>query len=136
MSLSIVSLYNEMNGVIEYVPLDYICPYLSVGIMTPDRLCVKVRSSYFFLIKTGKISCRMSMMLVSVGQSVMSVNTSVALCSSRVRSAGLVADMVVRSCGVKLTCYVEEHRGLGGDIISRLDKRAFASLIYSLLVFF
>ena len=29
---------------------------------------------------------------------------------------------------------VEEHRGLGGNIISRLDHGAFAGLIYSLLV--
>ena len=29
---------------------------------------------------------------------------------------------------------VEEHRGLGGNIISRLDNGAFAGLFYSLLV--
>ena len=74
------------------------------------------------------------MMSVSVGQSTMAVNTSVKFCWERVRSAGLVTDMVVRSRGVKLTCYVEEHRGLGGNIISRLDNGAFAGLIYSLLV--
>ena len=31
------------------------------------------------------------------------------------------------------TC-VEEHRGLGGNIIRRLDNEAFAGLIYLLLV--
>ena len=30
---------------------------------------------------------------------------------------------------------VEEHGGLGGNIISRLDNGAFVGLIYSLLVF-
>ena len=30
---------------------------------------------------------------------------------------------------------VEEHRGLGGNIISRIDNGAFVGLIYSLLVF-
>ena len=30
---------------------------------------------------------------------------------------------------------VEEHLGLGGNIISRLDNGAFVGLIYSLLVF-
>ena len=30
--------------------------------------------------------------------------------------------------------FVEEHRGLGGNIISRLDNGDFAGLIYSLLV--
>ena len=29
---------------------------------------------------------------------------------------------------------VEEHRGLGGNLIRRLDNGAFARLIYSLLV--
>ena len=33
-----------------------------------------------------------------------------------------------------VTC-VEEHRGLGGNIISRLDNGAIVGLIYSLLVF-
>ena len=37
---------------------------------------------------------------------------------------------------MKLTCYVVEHRGLGGNIIIRLDNDAFVGLIYSLLVFF
>ena len=32
--------------------------------------------------------------------------------------------------------YVEEHRGLGGNIIIRLDNGAFVGLIYSLLVFY
>ena len=36
---------------------------------------------------------------------------------------------------MKLTCYVEEHCGIGGNIISRLDNGAFVGLIYSLLVF-
>ena len=31
--------------------------------------------------------------------------------------------------------FVEEHRSLGGSIISRLDNGAFVGLIYSLLVF-
>ena len=31
--------------------------------------------------------------------------------------------------------YVEEHRGLGGNIIIRLDNGDFVGLIYSLLVF-
>ena len=61
------------------------------------------------------------------------VNPSVAFCSARVRSARLVADIVVVK--LKLTCYVEEHRTLGGSIISRLDNGAFVGLIYSLLVF-
>ena len=61
------------------------------------------------------------------------MNPSVAFCSTRVRSAGLVADIVVVK--LKLTCYVEEHRSLGGSIISRLDNGAFVGLIYSLLVF-
>ena len=74
------------------------------------------------------------MMSVSVHQSTITVNPSVAFCSERVRSAGLVSEMVFRSCRVKLTYYVEEHRGLGGNIISRLDNGAFAGLIYSLLV--
>ena len=30
---------------------------------------------------------------------------------------------------------VEEHRSLGGSIISRLDNGAFVGLIYELLVF-
>ena len=74
------------------------------------------------------------MISVSVGRSTMGVNTFVAFWRARVRSSGLVADMAVRSILVKLTCYVEEHRCLGGNIISRLDNRAYAGLIYSLLV--
>ena len=74
------------------------------------------------------------MISVSVGQSTMAVNPSVAFCRARTRSAGLVADMVVRSRGMKLNCYVEEHHGLGGNIISRLNNRGFLGLIYSLLV--
>ena len=64
----------------------------------------------------------------------MSVNTSISFFSARVRSAGLFANMVVRSRGVKLTFYVEEHHVLGGNIFSRLYNGAFAGLIYSLLV--
>ena len=30
---------------------------------------------------------------------------------------------------------VEEHRGIGGNIINRLDNGAFVGLIYSILVF-
>ena len=76
----------------------------------------------------------MSMMSVSVGQYMMALNPSVAFCRVRVRSTDLVADMVVRSRGVKLTWYVGDHRGLGGNIISRLDNGAFSGLIYWLLV--
>ena len=61
------------------------------------------------------------------------VNPSVAFFSARVRSAGLVSDIVSQM--LKLTCYVEEKRSLGGSIISRLDNCAFSGLIYSLLVF-
>ena len=32
--------------------------------------------------------------------------------------------------------FVEEHRSLGGSIISRLDNGAFVGLTYSLLVFY
>ena len=64
----------------------------------------------------------------------MSVNPSFTFFRARVRSAGLVADMVVRSRNIYLTCYVEDHRGLGGNIIGRLDHGAFAVLIYSLLI--
>ena len=91
-------------------------------------------SSYFVFIKTGKISWQILMILVSVGQSTMAVNTSVDFWRARVRSASLVADMVVCSRVVKLTCFVEEHRGLGGNIISRLDNGDFSGLIYSFLV--
>ena len=76
----------------------------------------------------------MSIILVSVGQSMMAVNPSVAFSRARVRSSGLVVDMVVRSRGVNLTCYIEDHRDLGGNIIRRLDHGDFAELIYSLLV--
>ena len=62
------------------------------------------------------------------------VNPSVAFWIARVRSAGLVYDIVSRVL-LKLTCYVEEHRNLGGSIISRLDNGAFVGLIYELLVF-
>ena len=47
----------------------------------------------------------------------MALNNSVTFCRVRLRSAVLVADTVVRSRGVKLTCYVEEYRGLGGNIM-------------------
>ena len=74
------------------------------------------------------------MMPVSVVQSTITVNPSVAFCRERVIFDGLVANMVVRSCGVKLTCYVEEHCGLVGNITIRLDNGEFAGLINSLLV--
>ena len=64
----------------------------------------------------------------------MAVNPSVAFLRARVRSAGLVVNMVARSILVKLTFYVEDHRCLGGNIIIRLDNWSFAGLIYSLLV--
>ena len=64
----------------------------------------------------------------------MAVNNYVAFWRARVRSDGLVSNMVVHSCVVKLTCYVEEPRSLGGNIIIRLDNGAFAGLIYSLLI--
>ena len=51
------------------------------------------------------------------------VNPSVAFYSARMRSAGLVADIVV--VNLKLTCYVEDHRSIGGSILSRLDNGAF-----------
>ena len=56
------------------------------------------------------------------------VNPSVAFWSVRVKSAGLVADILVQV--LKLTCYVEEHHSMGGNIISRLDNGAFVGLIY------
>ena len=74
------------------------------------------------------------MILMSVVQSTMAVNPYAAFCKERVRSAGLVADIVFRSHVVKLICYVEDHHGLGGNIISSLDNGAFAGLIYSFLV--
>ena len=64
----------------------------------------------------------------------MEVNPFIAFSRERVISASLVTNMVVRSRGVKLTCYVEEYGSLGGNISSRLDNGAFADLIYSLLV--
>ena len=73
------------------------------------------------------------MISLSIGQSTIALNTSVAFYIERVRSAGLVANIVVVK--VKLTCYVEYHRGIGGSIISRLDNGAFVGLIYSLMVF-
>ena len=79
-----------------------------------------------------KSSCRISIKLLSVGRSTIAVNPSVTFCSARVRLAGLGANIVVRV--LKLTCYVEEHRSLGGSIIIRLDNGAFVGLIYSLLV--
>ena len=85
------------------MPFDYIFLYLSVGRITLERLCVKVSSLYFVFIKTVKISCQMLMMSVSVGRSTMVVNTSPAFCRARVRSTGLVDDMVVSSRGEKLT---------------------------------
>ena len=70
---------------------------------------------------------------MSVGQSTIAVNPSVAFWSARLRSAGLVDDIV--SLVLKLSCYVEEHSILGGSIISELDNGAFVGLIYELLVF-
>ena len=69
------------------------------------------------------------MMLVFMGQSTMAVNPPLAFWRERVIYTGLVANMVVRSRVVKLTCYVEEQCGLGGKIISRLDNGAFAGFI-------
>ena len=65
----------------------------------------------------------------------MVVDPSVAFCRARVRSAGLVVDVVVHSCGLKLTCYFEEHRGICGNKISRLYHGAFSGLLHSLLFF-
>ena len=97
--MSIVSSYSAMNGGIEYVPFEYICLYLSVGRMTLERLCVKVSLSYFVFVETINSSCWMLMMSVSGGRSMMAVNPSVAFYRARVRSAGLVSDMVFRSRG-------------------------------------
>ena len=72
----------------------------------------------------------MLMISLSVGPYMMAVYLSVAFFRVRVKSTGLVAEMVVCSRGVKLTCYVEDHRGLGGNIIIRLDNGSFAGLIY------
>ena len=69
------------------------------------------------------------MMSVSVGPYTVAVNPSFTFLRARVRSAGLVAGMVFHSHVVKLTFYVEEHRGIGGNIISRLDHGSFAGLI-------
>ena len=74
------------------------------------------------------------MMSVSVGRSTMAVNTSIDLWRERLTFAGFVADMLVRICVVKWNWYVEEHRGLGGNTISRLDNGVFAGLIQSWLV--
>ena len=60
------------------------------------------------------------------------MNPSVAFCSAKLRSAGLVYDIMDQL--LKLTCYDEDHRSLGGSIISRLDNGAFVGSIYSLLV--
>ena len=57
------------------------------------------------------------MISISVGQSTMAVNPSVAFWGAKVRPAGLVSNMVARSCLVKLTCYVEEHCSIGGNIV-------------------
>ena len=82
----------------------------------------------------GTRSCRVSIILLSVGLSTISVDTFVAFWSARVRSAGLVADIVSQVL-LKSTCYLEEHRSLGGSITSRLDNGAFVGLIYELLFF-
>ena len=96
--------------------------------------CISVNSSYFVFIKTGTRSFRISIRSLSVGLSTIAVNPSVAFWIARAISAGLVAEIVSRVL-LKLTCYVEEHRSLGGSIISRLDNGAFIGLIYELLVF-
>ena len=46
------------------------------------------------------------MILVSVGRSTMAVNPFFTFCGARVRSASLVAEIVVRILLVKLTCIV------------------------------
>ena len=61
------------------------------------------------------------------------MNPFVVFSSAKVRSSGLVAKIVVVK--LKLTCYVEDRRSLGGSIISNLDNGAFVGLSYSLLVF-
>ena len=71
---------------------------------------------------------------LSIGLSTINVSPSVAFWIARVISASLIAYIVSRFL-VKLTCYVEEHRSLGGSIFSRLDNGAFVVLIYELLVF-
>ena len=125
-----VTSYSVMTGGIEYPPFKYIFLYLFVGRMTPERLCVIVSLSYFFFVKTGKIRCWVSIMSVSVGQYTMVVNPSTAFFRARVRSSGLVVNMVVYSRGENLTCYIEEHRGIVGNTIIRLDNGAFLGLIY------
>ena len=60
-----------------------------------------MRAGRIVLHKTGKSSLRISMMSVSVDRYKMSVNSSLAFGRVRVRSAGWVADMVVRSLLVK-----------------------------------
>ena len=74
------------------------------------------------------------MMSVPVGWYTMAVNPYVAFWRARVISAGLVANMVVRSHVVKLTFYAEDYHGLGGNIIRSLDNGASVGLIYSLLI--
>ena len=64
----------------------------------------------------------------------MAVNPSISFDRENLGSVGLVDNMIVRSRGVKLNCYVEEHGGLGGNIINRLDNGSFEGLIYPLLV--
>ena len=59
---------------------------------------------------------------------------TVAFWRARMSSAGFVANIMSRIL-VKVTCYVEEHRSLGGSTISRLDNGAFIGLIYEILVF-
>ena len=73
--------------------------------------------------------------MLSVGLSTITVNPSVAFWIARMSSFGLVDDITSRIL-VKLTCYDEEHRSLGGSIISRLDNGAFVGLIFELLVFY
>ena len=70
------------------------------------------------------------MVSLSEGRSKIVVNPSVAFWRERVISAGLLANMAVCSRLVKITCYVEEHCSLGGNIISRLDNGGYAGLIY------
>ena len=81
----------------------------------------------------GTRSCRILIKLLSVGLSTITVNPSVSFWIARVRSAGLVADIVSRVF-LNLTCYVEDNLSLGDSILSRLDNGAFVGLIYKLLV--
>ena len=71
----------------------------------------------------------MLMMMVSMDQYKITVNPTVNFFRARVKSAGFVVHIVVRSCGVKFTFYVEEYRSLGGYIFIRLDNGAFVGLI-------